>query len=71
MSKSKTKTGKGESVAGGGGNGSRLLIVESPAKARTIGRYLGDEFVVKASVGHVRDLPKRDLGVDIENGFQP
>jgi DNA topoisomerase-1 len=45
--------------------------VESPAKARTIGRYLDDSYVVKASVGHIRDLPKRDLGVDVENGFQP
>jgi DNA topoisomerase-1 len=53
------------------GNGSRLLIVESPAKARTLGRYLDDSYVVKASVGHIRDLPKRDLGVDIEKGFEP
>ncbi len=53
------------------GDGRRLLIVESPAKARTLNRYLGDGYVVKASVGHIRDLPKRDLGVDIENGFEP
>jgi len=52
-------------------DGRRLLIVESPAKARTLNRYLGDGYVVKASVGHIRDLPKRDLGVDIENGFEP
>ncbi len=52
-------------------NGSRLLVVESPAKARTLGRYLDDSYVVKASVGHIRDLPKRDLGVDIDNGFEP
>ena len=52
-------------------NGSKLLIVESPAKARTVGRYLDDSYVVKASVGHVCDLPKRELGVDIENGFEP
>ena len=51
--------------------GSRLLVVESPAKARTLGRYLDDSYVVKASVGHIRDLPKRDLGVDIDNGFEP
>ncbi len=50
---------------------SKLLIVESPAKARTIGNYLGDEFAVKASVGHVRDLPKSKLGVDEEHGFEP
>jgi len=50
---------------------SKLLIVESPAKARTIGNYLGSEFEVKASVGHVRDLPKSKLGVDEEHGFEP
>ena len=49
----------------------RLVIVESPAKARTVGRLLGDEYDVRASVGHVRDLPANRLGVDIENGFEP
>ena len=49
----------------------KLLIVESPAKARTIGKFLGKEFAVKASVGHVRDLPKSSLGVDEEHGFEP
>lgn len=49
----------------------RLVVVESPAKARTLGRYLGDEYRVEASVGHVRDLPKSGLGVDVENGFEP
>ncbi len=53
------------------GGKSHLLVVESPAKVRTLGRYLDDSYVVKASVGHIRDLPKRDLGVDIENGFEP
>ncbi len=48
-----------------------LVIVESPAKAKTIGQFLGSKYVVKASVGHVRDLPKSKLGVDIENGFEP
>lgn len=64
--------------------GRHLVIVESPAKARTIGRYLGDEYIVLASVGHIRDIPvPRDLpaemkkgpygkfGVDVENGFDP
>jgi len=48
-----------------------LVVVESPAKARTINKFLGSNYVVKASYGHVRDLPKNDLGVDIENDFQP
>ena len=49
----------------------KLVIVESPAKARTIARYLGRGYDVAASVGHVRDLPKKELGVDVENGFEP
>jgi DNA topoisomerase-1 len=48
-----------------------LVIVESPAKARTIGRYLGSGYDVAASVGHVMDLPRKDLGVDVEHGFEP
>ncbi|GMT42097.1 MAG: DNA topoisomerase 1 [bacterium] len=48
-----------------------LVIVESPAKASTIRQYLGRSFDVKASVGHIRDLPKSTLGVDVENGFKP
>lgn len=48
-----------------------LVVVESPAKARTIERYLGKDFKVLASMGHVRDLPKSDLGVDVENDFEP
>ncbi|KPJ81273.1 MAG: hypothetical protein AMS19_08470 [Gemmatimonas sp. SG8_23] len=50
---------------------SKLVVVESPAKARTIGKYLGDEYDVAASVGHVRDLPTKELGVDVEHGFEP
>jgi len=50
---------------------SNLVIVESPAKARTIEKYLGSDFKVAASIGHLRDLPKSKLGVDIENGFIP
>ncbi|HLI33909.1 MAG TPA: DNA topoisomerase, partial [Terriglobia bacterium] len=48
-----------------------LVIVESPAKAKTINKYLGSEYTVKASMGHVMDLPKKDLGVDIEKDFKP
>jgi len=48
-----------------------LVVVESPAKARTIKKYLGTGYTVKASVGHIRDLPERELGIDIENGFKP
>src|SRR5579862_9194892 len=48
-----------------------LVIVESPAKAKTIGKYLGKQYVVKASLGHVKDLPKKDLAVDVEHNFTP
>ena len=48
---------------------SNLVIVESPAKAKTIGKYLGPGYQVKASMGHVRDLPKSKLGVDVDNDF--
>ena len=50
---------------------SQLVIVESPAKAKTIQKYLGDGFEVIASMGHIRDLPKSKLSVDIENNFTP
>ncbi|ETI70348.1 type I DNA topoisomerase [Neobacillus vireti] len=48
-----------------------LVIVESPAKAKTIERYLGNKYKVKASMGHVRDLPRSQMGVDVENNFEP
>lgn len=51
--------------------GSSLVIVESPAKAKTINKILGREFSVKASVGHIKDLPGKKLGVDVENNFEP
>src|SRR5947207_2155321 len=51
-------------------NGKTLVIVESPAKAKTINKYLGDDFIVKASMGHVRDLPSKGMGVDLKT-FEP
>jgi DNA topoisomerase-1 len=50
---------------------SRLIIVESPSKARTLSRFLGSDYTVLASMGHVRDLPKSKIGVDVESGFEP
>ena len=50
---------------------SKLVIVESPAKAKTIGKYLGSDYVVKASMGHLRDLPRKTMGVDLEHDFAP
>ncbi len=79
---SKKKTTKKKAGSGSGGGsaaGKRLVIVESPAKAKTINRYLGSDYVVKASVGHIRDLPAKNPkgvkapvpGVDLEDGFEP
>ncbi len=51
--------------------GANLVIVESPAKAKTIEKFLGEGFTVKSSFGHIRDLSKKNLGIDIENGFKP
>ena len=50
------------------GKSNNLVIVESPSKAKTIGKYLGPDYVVKASMGHLRDLPKSKMGVDLEHG---
>lgn len=52
-------------------DGKTLVIVESPAKSKTIEKFLGPDYIVKASMGHLRDLPKSQLGIDIENGFVP
>ena len=53
------------------GKGKKLVVVESPAKAKTINRYLGRDYIVKASMGHVRDLPEKQMGVDVEHDFSP
>jgi DNA topoisomerase-1 len=74
MATKATKSRKTTKKAGNGvarAKGTTLVVVESPAKAKTIKKYLGAGFVVKASVGHVMDLPKSKIGVDVENGFQP
>ena len=66
----KRRARKPKASTTGGGKGA-LVIVESPTKAKTIGKYLGAGYTVKATVGHLRDLPQRKLGVDVENGFTP
>lgn len=58
-------------MRGGPDMADSLVIVESPAKAKTIKRYLGDKYIVKASLGHVRDLPRSQIGVDIKNKYKP
>ncbi|MBX5484785.1 MAG: type I DNA topoisomerase [Myxococcaceae bacterium] len=62
---------EGEETAPKKGRPYSLVVVESPAKAKTIKKYLGAGYVVKASVGHVKDLPKSRMGVDVEHGFEP
>ena len=51
--------------------GTNLVIVESPSKAKTIGKYLGPDYRVEASMGHLRDLPKSTMGVDFDHDFEP
>ena len=77
--KKRASTRKASGNGAASASGKHLVIVESPAKARTINKYLGRDYIVKASVGHVRDLPKRNPkgvkapvpGVDLEHGFAP
>ena len=69
MAAAKTKTAK--TAKSKASAGKKLVIVESPSKAKTIGKYLGSTYKVIASVGHVRDLPASKLGIDIEDNFEP
>ena len=69
-SKTKKPVAKSSAKKRSAGSGT-LVVVESPAKAATIKKYLGAGYVVKASVGHVKDLPKATMGIDVEHDFQP
>ncbi|MEC7749394.1 MAG: type I DNA topoisomerase [Chloroflexota bacterium] len=69
--KAKGSNGRSAAVKLPSSAGKSLVIVESPAKARTVGQILGNKYVVTASQGHVRDLPKSKIGVDVEQGFEP
>lgn len=74
---SRTTTARARSSSSGAeretgfGSGKSLVIVESPAKAKTLQKYLGKDFRIEASVGHVKDLPTSKIGVDVEHGFEP
>ena len=67
----KKRASRPRSSAPEGPSGQALVIVESPTKAKSIGKYLGRGYDVKATVGHIRDLPTRKLGVDVDNNFEP
>jgi DNA topoisomerase-1 len=69
--RARKKVEAGADPASSGTNGKALIIVESPAKAKTINKYLGKEYHVEASVGHIKNLPKSKIGVDVEGGFVP
>ena len=71
MSSSATRGRRRKGADAAGNSGPRLVIVESPAKARTIAGFLGPDYVVESSIGHIRDLPAGNDAVDIEDGFKP
>ena len=68
---SKAKTKKSAKTSSKKSSKKILVIVESPAKAKTIERHLGKNYIVRASMGHLRDLPKSQFGIDVENDFLP
>ncbi|MEW5918607.1 MAG: toprim domain-containing protein, partial [Gemmatimonadota bacterium] len=67
----KSRVAEPNETENGNGAGSALVIVESPAKAKTISKYLGRGYRVRATIGHVRDLPEKKLGIDLEKNFEP
>src|SRR3954465_11250923 len=69
--KAKAKAGAKAPKAAGPRKGPSLVVVESPAKERTISRFLKNDFIVRSSYGHVRDLPLRKIGVDVDDSFAP
>src|ERR1043166_2045060 len=66
-----TAIGNWQSAIGNNLMAKNLVIVESPAKAKTINKYLGKDYLVKASIGHIKDLPSKGLGVDVDHNFEP
>ena len=72
MAKATAKTTKTTKATGAADSkGKALVIVESPAKSKTIKKILGNDYVIEASFGHIRDLPKKGLGFDVDDDFKP
>ena len=69
--KTATKTATKKKATANTDSDKSLLIVESPAKAKTIEKFLDNKFIVRSCYGHIRDLPKNDKAIDVENGFEP
>ncbi len=69
--KTASRTAGRKTAAGNKTAGKTLVVVESPAKAKTIEKYLGSKYTVKASMGHLRDLPRSQFGIDVDKDFEP